>query len=1106
MKRDAATQAQVRAADPMASTWLSANAGSGKTRVLTDRVARLLLSGVSPQHILCLTYTKAAASEMQNRLFKRLGEWAMLDQNQLRTALERLGLEQSLNDDVLREARRLFARAIETPGGLKIQTIHSFCAALLRRFPLEAGVSPQFVEMDDRAANRLRDDVLEALSSGSDTAAMDALAQYFPGDDLGGILQEIAKHRDAFGASAAEIWQLFDLPEDYAEDQLISDVFLGTEAGLFNTLIPAMRAGTKTDVANAEKLARLLPDLGSASALPGLEALFLFGKSAKSPFGAKIGKFPNKAVLDTLPGRDALEDLMRRVEDTRPKRLALAAARKTLALHQFAAGFLPEYDRRKRLHGWLDFDDLIIKARDLLTNPGVAEWVLYRLDGGIDHILVDEAQDTSPLQWQVVELLSREFTAGEGAHADTPRTIFVVGDKKQSIYSFQGADPDGFDRMRDTFAGRLRAAPVPLSVQQLEFSFRSAPAILNVVDTVFGEGRRAGMGDSVLHRAFRQDLPGRVDLWPVTPKEEKPDDLPWYDPVNRIAPSAAPVRLADDLAARIKEMIGAESLIENGERRDLRAGDVLILVRRRSTLFHEIICACKAAGLPVAGADRLKIGGELAVKDLTAMLAFLSTPEDNLSLAAALRSPLFGWDEARIYNLAAGRSEKYLWATLRARSDEFGAEHDMLQALRDEADYLRPFELLERILTRHDGRRKLIARLGEEAEDGIDALLAQALSYERSEIPSLTGFLGWLQSDEVEIKRELGSAGNRIRVMTVHGAKGLEAPVVILPDTNKHELRIRDEVLQSEGGQAMWKSASDQSPAQVTAALDHLRRKQEEERQRLLYVAMTRAEQWLIVCAAGDLDKGNSWYEKVQLGLTHAGAVTHEFAMGQGLRLQTGDWPGPVGSAATDTTSDCTLPDWVNQPAKRPHKPAPPLSPSNLGGAKALPGDAGLPEDEAKARGTALHLLLEHLPAHPQARWPIIATQLDATDVLAEATSVLTNEKLAPIFAEDALAEVDVTATLPALGNAPMTGTIDRLLFRTDHILAIDYKSNATPPRVPADVPEGLLRQMGAYASALKQIYPGQRIETAILWTANATLMPLPDQLIEAALARATTS
>lgn len=1102
MKRDAATQAQVRAADPIASTWLSANAGSGKTLVLTDRVARLLLSGVSPQHILCLTYTKAAASEMQNRLFKRLGEWAMLDQASLRGALERLGLEQSLNDDVLRDARRLFARAIETPGGLKIQTIHSFCAALLRRFPLEAGVSPQFLEMDDRAANRLREDVLEALSDGPDTSAMDALAHYFPGDDLNGILQEIAKHRAAFGATASDIWQAFDLIPDFDENQLSQQVFLGDEQQMLSDLIAAMRGGTKTDVSNAEKLSRLLPDLPLAD----LEKLFLFGKSAQSPFGAKIGKFPNKAVLETLSFRDALEDFMRRVEAARPKRLALAAARKTLALHQFAAAFLPEYNRRKQLHGWLDFDDLILKARDLLTNPSVAEWVLFRLDGGIDHILVDEAQDTSPLQWEVVELLSREFTAGEGAHADTPRTIFVVGDKKQSIYSFQGADPDGFDRMRDTFAGRLQAAPVPLSVQQLEFSFRSAPAILNVVDTVFGEGRRAGMGDSVLHRAFRHDLPGRVDLWPVVEKEEKPDDLPWYDPVNRIAPSAAPVRLANQLAARIKAMIGAQSLIKDGARHDLEAGDVLILVRRRSTLFHEIIRACKAAGLPVAGADRLKIGGELAVKDLTAVLSFLATPEDSLSLAAVLRSPLFGWDEARLYDLAAGRKEKYLWAALRTRADDFRTEHDMLQALRDEADYLRPFELLERILTRQDGRRKLISRLGEEAEDGIDALLAQALSYERSEIPSLTGFIGWLQSDEVEIKRELGSAGNRIRVMTVHGAKGLEAPVVILPDTNKHELRIRDEILEGPDGRALWKTATDQSPALVAGALDQLRLKQEEERQRLLYVAMTRAEQWLIVCAAGDLDKGNSWYEKVQLGMQHAGAVTHDFASGQGLRLETGDWPGPVGSAQSEDTLQTDLPDWLWHKAPRPEKPAPALSPSNLGGAKALPGDAGLPENEAKSRGTALHLLLEHLPNHPQDVWGRIAEQLEASGMLDEAVFVLTNEKLASVFAEPALAEVDLTASLPALGNAPLAGTIDRLLFRDDHILAIDYKSNATVPPMAKDVPEGLLRQMGAYASALKQIYPDTRIETAILWTATATLMPLPNQLIDNALARATTS
>ena len=1121
MKRDAATERQVQAAAPGNSTWLSANAGSGKTRVLTDRVARLLLDHVQPQHILCLTYTKAAASEMQNRLFRRLGEWAMLDAETLTGKLRELGLEGEVGEQTLREARRLFARAIETPGGLKIQTIHSFCASLLRRFPLEAGVSPQFVEMDDRAARRLREDILEDLADGPAPDLFDGIAAWFTGDDLDRLMGDIAKHRDAFPSEpdAAAIWDMQDLPAGYDEDALRSDLFLGGEAELLADLRAALAAGTSTDMKAAERLKAVDTAAPGKADYEALEGVFLFGSGAKEPFSAKIGSFPTKKTREAHPGlMPALEALMLRVEAARPRRLSLIAARKTLTLHRFAAAFLPEYEARKLRHGWLDFDDLILKARDLLTDRSVAEWVLYRLDGGIDHILVDEAQDTSPLQWEVIDLLAQEFTSGQGAR-DVPRTIFVVGDQKQSIYSFQGADPDGFDRMRRHFAERLKNVSVPLENLLLEYSFRSSPAILRVVDATFPEHDRAGLGDEVSHLAFRGEMPGRVDLWPVVEKTEKPERPHWTEPVDTVSPEHHSVKLAERVAGEIKAMIERGETLwksKDGEtwRRPVTPGDFLILVQRRSDLFHEIIRACKAAGLAIAGADRLKVGGELAVRDLKALLSFLALPEDSLALATALRSPLFGWDEAQLFDLAAGREEKFLWETLRKRFSAGTEPFDTLDALLRDADYLRPFDLLERILTRHDGRRKLIARLGEEAEDGIDALLSQALAYERMEVPSLTGFVTWLESEEVEIKRQLDAASDRIRVMTVHGAKGLEAPIVILPDTGKRPPPKPGEIVTDGQGRPIWKPASGDSPDAVNEALTQQKTRQEEERQRLLYVAMTRAEQWLITCAAGDLDKGKTWYERIAAGMAHAGAVEHDFGFGQGLRYETGDWGGAAAAAkAPAAPAAVALPDWARARAAVPERPVAALSPSDLGGAKALPGEGdGLDEDAAKRRGTLLHLLLEHLPGIDPAQWDALAPKLlrqaenppdsaETVTLLAEARAVLTAPDLAHVFAPGTLAEVDVSASLPALGGQRIRGAIDRLIVEPGRVLAVDFKSNAVVPARPGDVPEGLLRQLGAYAAALGAIYPDRRIETAILWTREARLMPLPDSLITAALA-----
>lgn len=1116
--RDDASQRQILAADPGGSTWLSANAGSGKTRVLTDRVARLLLADVDPQKILCLTYTKAAASEMQNRLFQRLGEWAMEPDRSLAQKLAQLGVEGSVNADKLRKARTLFARAIETPGGLKIQTIHSFCASLLRRFPLEAGVTPQFIEMDDRAAKRLREDIVEDMAAGADVGVVDGLAREYTGDDLDSLTAEIARNRDRFGfVSADDLRSLFGLNPDLTQTQLGARTFAPGDNQILTQLIAALRQGSINDIKAADKLAALDPGNLTLVSLPVLEDVFLTGKGAKDPFTAKLGSFPTKATRAALQEIiPALEGFMTRVEDARVQRIALAAFHRTWALHEFGRVFLGHYAQEKLVRGWLDFDDLILKARDLLNDPAVAAWVLYRLDGGIDHILVDEAQDTSPAQWEVVERLTQEFTSGQGAR-DVARTIFVVGDKKQSIYSFQGADPDGFDRMGTSFGKKLSQVGAPFSQSELLHSFRSSSAILTVVDRTLGD--TAGIGRSQ-HAPFWQDLPGRVDLWPPVPKADDPEDGDWFDPVDRIAENHHHVVLARKIAAEIRRLLDAQTPLprqtsDGTTARSVQPGDFLILVQRRSELFHEIIRACKEAGLDIAGADRLKIGAELAVRDLTALLAFLSLPEDDLSLAAALKSPLFGWNEQALFDLAHRRDKGvYLWQALRDRAADFPQTTAILDDLRRMADFLRPYDLIERILTRHKGREALLARLGLEAEDGIDALLSQAMGYERIDVPSLTGFLSWLETDEVEIKRQMDSAGNRIRVMTVHGAKGLEAPIVILPDCAQRTVSIRDELLPA-NDTLIWKSGADQSPRITSTLRDTLKSRQEEERQRLLYVAMTRAENWLIVCAAGDLGKdGQSWHDQIAGGMGQAGGVETDSPTGRGMRYSVGEWPKVVTQTGADAAAVAQkLPEWVTVDAPPPPEAPVVRSPSDLGGLKALGGAGALDDEAAMRRGSQIHRLLEVLSDHPAEDWPAIAQRLlsvgdlaadpsEVPDLMAEAARVLQSPDFATIFGPGTLAEVEITAHLPQIG-ARIHGAIDRLIVTPDTVLAIDFKSNATPPDDPAATPEGILRQMGAYSAALTQIYPDRAIETAILWTRTANLMRLPHDAVMKALERA---
>lgn len=1109
---DEATLAQVNAARPDASTWVSANAGSGKTRVLTDRVARLLLHGTDPQKILCLTYTNAAAAEMQNRLFKRLGAWAMMRDDKLRETLGKLGENISLlNDESLRRARTLFAGALETPGGLKIQTIHAFCDALLRQFPLEAQVSPQFEILEDRQAKQVRSDILEHLAESDARVAFERLAELYTGFELDSLLQVIAQHHRKFAKRPTR--DDFGLMPDMTAGSIARNAVTADGLGLLKTMIPLLLASGVND----QKLGKAFQVALAANNNKDRLQILIECMLHKERFEATPKLKPTKAVREANPDLVAdLHDLMQRIETAREVLVSMNAYNRATVLYDFAKPFLAAYNAYKLLHGKLDYQDLIEKSQDLLRNSTMSEWVLFRLDGGIDHILVDEAQDTSPDQWRLIECLTEEFTSGQGA-SDVERTIFVVGDEKQSIYSFQGADPKYFGEMRDWFGKRLAAIESRLHRQNLLFSFRSAEPILKLVDYTFvGDARKGIMGE-VLHRAFSPEKPGRVELWPLVEAPHEPDDKQWFEPLDRPGTSdprqILAIQIADWIAHTLKS---GRQINDDGKLRPVHAGDFLILVQSRAALFRAIIKELKARSLNVAGADRLEVGKELAVKDILSLLRFAVTPEDDLSFAEALRSPLLNITEGELFTLAHGRKAT-LWQSFRAQKEQFPVVQAVIDDVLNKADWMRPFELIERILTLHKGRENLLDRLGEEAEDGIDELLSQAMRYEQIEAPTLTGFLNWFASGKVEIKREMDSAAGQIRVMTVHGAKGLEAPIVILPDTVGSTSRDRSEVVPLQQRLVAWKANEKERSKAEQLAVGAKRDLTMQEKLRLLYVALTRAESWLIICGAGKIGKepALNWYSLVAKGMENAGAIDID----NRLVLQNEHWPDDCAkSKDTDPVKPAALPDWLMRPAPAAKVREKTLSPSDLGGTKALALETdGWDEAAAMWRGTLIHLLLEHLPNRPQADWQRFvqsilqqydnqADSAEAKELLDIATRVLNADALKPIFAPDTLAEISITAKVPELGGRKIYGTIDRLVISDNKIMAVDFKSNRVVPGTLADVPNGLLRQMGAYLSALRLVYPKHEIEVAILWTQNQQLMLLPHDIVIEALKGSTTS
>jgi ATP-dependent helicase/nuclease subunit A len=1108
---DDASLAQVRAADPNASTWVAANAGSGKTRVLTDRVARLLFQGVQPQKILCLTYTKAAASEMQNRLFKRLGEWAMMPDKALRDALAALGETGDLGADKLRLARQLFANALETPGGLKIQTIHSFCDKLLRRFPLEAGVSPQFEVLEERQAKLLRAEILEELALGPERGDVDRLARFMSGLEPDDLLAEIAKKRAALDVAATRLALGNPVVQDPAD--LLTEILGRDGRDVLKGVAHIIRT-EQSSTTNADKIDGLLACDTLDGFLDAAGGLLLYAGGAKAGTARVDGLPSQKPVREQHPEiTEEINELMQRTEGVRRRYVDAFALQKAEALAAFAQAFLARYDARKTQSGRLDYDDLIARAARLMSDTGAAEWVLYKLDGGIDHVLVDEAQDTSPDQWAVVKLLTDEFTTGDSGR-DAARTVFVVGDEKQSIYSFQGADPAEFDVMRQRFFNRLGDVGQRLEQVDLAYSFRSADPILRLVDKVFDGPAGTGFLKKVLHRPFKVNLPGRVDLWPFEEKQENKDETPWFKPVDTPEPDNPQSVLARKIADWIGGLLASGHELP-GTGRAIEAKDFLILVQGRRPIFHNIIKELKARNLPVAGADRLNVGEELAVRDILSLLKFADLPEDDLSLAEALRSPLLGFSEGDLFVVAHGR-ERSLWEALRGFEDRFPRQLAILRDLLKQADFLRPFELLERILTLHKGRENLLARLGVEAEDAIDELLSQALRYEQLEAPSLPGFLNWFAAGKVEIKREMDSGAGQIRVMTVHGAKGLEAPIVILPDT---EVRAgntdRSQLITLKTGGFLWKS-SEMAPDVELDAKAAAKEFVDQERMRLLYVALTRAEQWLVVAGAGNAGKpGASWYNLVKEALEESDWLPVEKfddpvagACSSVLHL----WSENIVKAAKNTEAPVAhLPEWAAEMAPEPAKKPALVSPSKLPGSKVVAGDAGAALDDALRKGRQVHMLLEHLEKTPVAARRVKAGQVLVGDcavaddtafesVFSEACAVLDDPALAYVFKENSLAEVGISAEIPELGGARIDGIIDRLIVSQTHVLAVDFKTNAMVPTRPENVPDGILRQLGAYLVGLQQIYPDRAIEVAVLWTATREIMTVNHDIVMDAL------
>jgi ATP-dependent helicase/nuclease subunit A len=1145
--RQEAELEQGRGSDPAASAWVTASAGSGKTKVLTDRVLRLLLApDARPNAILCLTFTKAAAAEMATRLARELGRWAVISEAAL---AERLGtlLGRAPAREDMEAARKLFCRVLELPGGMRISTIHAFCQSLLRAFPLEAGLSPQFGVVEDAEAATLLADAQEEVLAGPRTprAALDALASLVPPSAFAELVTTLTRDRERLAAAlrgtgsleglCAAIARHLGLGNAAEDASLIEGAVAAVEDGVVAAARLLQASRNANDQARGTRLLDWLARDAAERAARWEEWSEVF-LTEKGTVRARLATKDVGARLDEcVAALQAEAERVAAVEGARRAAKLLAATR---ALLHLGAPVLEGYGARKRARGLMDYDDLILAAQRVLQDPGSA-WVLYKLDGGLDHLLLDEAQDSNPAQWGIAAALTEEFFAGRGVEKKQPhpaRTIFAVGDVKQSIYGFQGADATGFGRWKTHFAQRCDAIGGALRDVQLKVSFRSTAPVLALVDAVFAEGAaRAGVveeGAVLQHRPDRIGQAGTVELWPMLEAEDTEPPPAWDVPEQPGRAAGADAMLAEALAARIRHWLDSGEMLP-ARGRPIRPGDILILVRRRTGAFvPRLLRALKEKGVPVGGADRLRLAEQIAVQDLLALCDVLLLPDDDLQLAAVLKSPLVGLTEDQLFALAHDRPAS-LWARLaqeRGRDSAEGRAADWLARLMNRADLVTPHALLAEVLGEHRGREKLLARLGPDAADPLDEVLNAALDHERRHPPSLQDFVQWVRRGGAEVKRETEAGGDVVRVMTVHNAKGLQAPVVILPDTvgsGRDDRSVRWH-LDGAAPLPLWAPRKDAHAPAFTSLLDAEKRARAEEEHRLLYVALTRAEDRLLVCGwQRRTPKGRPWpegcwYDLVEQGFRRAGAQPSDFAppafgapadcrfaAAPLLRLdcaQTAaarpdgrDAPAPV---AAD------LPDWARRPAEAEAAPeilAPSAIPAENETPAAAPHGSADPTGRRFRRGRILHALLQHLPDRAPAEREAAAraflarpghglSPAEQAETLAEVMTLLSEPELIAALGPGSLAEAAIAGRL---GDRLVSGQVDRLLVTAERVLVLDYKTNRPPPQRLEDVAPLYLRQMAAYRAVLRLAFPGRAVECALVWTYGARLMRLPGELLD---------
>lgn len=1112
-----AVKEQIIASNPNYNIWLSANAGTGKTHVLINRLLRLILNNTQPDKIICITYTTAAATEIQNRIIEYAQKWIISSDEEILKDFHAIsGDNTTLSKQDFLLLREKLGLILDFPERLKIQTIHSFCQSILKSFPLEANIAPFFSVMDEIEKNELIDTAINSTindftvnQEGEKSNLADAiyrlLNNYSPftiKSNLKNLIYERIKISQTLSnyPSLYEyshyLSNVFELPSTNKQELVID--FAERNLARLEYLGKAYLQASKSHIHKSEIINEFLKNKNFSTISP----IFLTSelKNRETIINKKLSDNDDKLKFIITNLQEDFQVLYDRIKSIN----LYNSTRDFLTIFQNVNSVFEELKKQKYL---LDYDDLIEKTHQLFSNKNnlLREWILYKLDGGIDHILLDEAQDTNPHQWEVIKTITEEFFSSdetEGNH----RTLFVVGDEKQSIYSFQGADFRTFDQMKNFFKNKIEICEkINFAEINLNLSFRSCPAILNIVDEVL---QQDGIKNSVTinpeqninHTAFRNKHFGYFEINPLIGEKKtkkKKDRISWELPteyeINNDENNKQLV--AEKVVSKINKLIKDRRILPSTGK-EIQPKDFMILVRKRkgNQVIKEIISRLEQLGIAVSGMDRLNLKDNMAIQDLLSYAKFKLLPTDDLNLANLLKSPFFEITENELFQLSWDRKNLSLFDNLKIHANFNQRFKDILDNLSKTLSSSKNETALSfflRIIDEPNNRINFVNYYGHQINEIFDEFTNLIFHFESKNNNKLQSFISWIENNNSEIKRNQEAQKNEVRILTIHGSKGLQAPIVIMPDTtssskSKHSTIIDENLILCGINKNSKNSISN-------SIINHLDTLETYEDKRLLYVALTRAkdEMYIYGDKSDQFEKEYCWYNIIKNAAKNICQTNENETLFLTNEEYLKDHSSKNHNIINSHTENFALPDFIKKNNKNDQ-----ANNSNLN--FKLNNNTIKSSNKKIEKGLFIHKLLEILPSKNEDKWPqyikIISKNYKLNDqeiesLSQEAINTIKKPEFSFIFQNESnLEETEICGYIE--NEKLIHRKIDKIINNNkNELIIIDYKTTDLNKQEAETLAKNHKKQLDEYEELLQNIYPKKEIKKAILFTYNNSLI-----------------